>query len=240
MVALENAHKNVVAIINKNTNCFDIIKSEALKNNIKNIIEFSADEAEVIDANTFVYSGIEFKHNLIGKFNISNVVAALKVAKHYGVDLADCASDLKNFVPSKNRMQILNVGAAVVINDTYNSNPKALEEMLVYLDSVKQKTKIVVIGDMLELGQQSEFFHKQIADTINSLSLDYVYTIGQYSKCIYDNIASDNKAHFDDKKQLTDSIKAMLEKQCGNESVVLIKASRGCALDTVPRDIRDI
>ncbi len=226
----ECSKKGSVLIVNKDTNCLDIVLEKAKSNkNIEHIVAFSIDEAFNITESSFVYMGILFKHNLIGTFNVSNIIAALKVAEYYGVNLETCAKFLKNFVPAKNRMEIMTISNATVINDTYNSNPKALSEMLKYLDSRDEAIKIAVIGDMFELGDESEYYHKQIAVTINLLKINHVYTIGKQTRCIYDNLTDKEKYHFDDISVLSKHLK----KQLVQDSVVLIKASHGCRLDNL-------
>ncbi len=225
----EHASQNCIAIINNDTNCIDVLLNKANHNDIKNIITFSIDEATSIEEKSFIYKDIKFKHNLIGKFNITNIIAALKVAEYYNVCLTECAKNLENFLPSKNRMETINISNTDIINDTYNSNPKALKEMLIYLHSVDKKIKIAVIGDMLELGIHSKYHHKEIAETINALNIDYVYTIGKEAKYIHDNLKNQNKNHFDDIPTLSQYLKEKLKE----DTIVLIKASRGCRLETL-------
>lgn len=226
----EHAKKGSAVIINKNTNCLDTVLEKANANqNIENIITFSIDEASSVTANSFLYKNTLFKHNLIGVFNVSNIIAALKVAEYYGVNLETCAKFLEKFVSAKNRMEMLTISNATVINDTYNSNPKALLEMLAYLGTREEQTKIAVIGDMLELGSESGYYHKQIADRINSLSIDYVYTIGKETRHIYNNLIDKEKIHFDDIHTLCEHLRIQLN--CG--VVVLVKASHGCRLDNL-------
>ncbi len=223
----EYAKKGSALIVNKNINCFDIVLEKAKSNaNIENIVTFSVDEASCITESSFVYKGMLFKHNLIGRFNVSNIIAALKVAEHYGVGLKSCVQALEQFVSAKNRMEILTVSNATIINDTYNSNPKALTEMLEYLSSRSEKIKIAVIGDMLELGAESEYHHKQIAIATNDLNINHVYTIGQQAKHIHNSLIGKDKSHFDDIVSLCEYLKMQLE----HDTIVLIKASNGCKL----------
>ena len=152
-----NTKENTNAIINKNTNCTDILKKEALRNNIKNIIEFDINEIDKKDNNTFKYKGIIFHHNLIVDFNLNNILSALKVAELYNIDLKKCSDILMNYETKKNRMQIININNCSIINDCYNSNPTALKNMLKYLSN-----RIAIICDMLETETENSSYHKEI------------------------------------------------------------------------------
>ena len=218
-----NTRENANAVINKKTNCVDILKKEAIRNNIKNIIEVDIKEITKKDDNTFEYKDTIFKHNLIGDFNLNNILSALKAAEIYDVDLKKCADILNTYEPQKNRMQIINIKGCNVINDCYNSNPSALKNMLKFLSQRNENKKIAVIGDMLETETENSTYHKDIGHLINELkNIDVVIAVGNHSKDIY-NIVNCEKYHFYNAKSAIEKVKEFLN----NNTAMLIKASLG-------------
>ena len=218
-----NTRENANAVINKKTNCVDILKKEAIRNNIKNIIEVDIKEITKKDDNTFEYKDTIFKHNLIGDFNLNNILSALKAAEIYDVDLKKCADILNTYEPQKNRMQIINIKGCNVINDCYNSNPSALKNMLKFLSQRNENKKIAVIGDMLETETENSSYHKDIGHLINELkNIDVVIAVGNHSKDIYD-IVNCEKYHFENAKNAIEKVKEFLK----NDTAMLIKASLG-------------
>ena len=217
-----NTKKNAFAIINKNSNQVDTLIEEAKKKNL-NIIEIDIKEIIKIDNETFEYKKIIFKHNLIGDFNLSNILSALKIAEIYKADLKECSKILINYKSPKNRMQIMNINNCAIINDCYNSNPSALKNMINYLSERKEKKKIAVIGDMLETEPKSEFYHREIGDLINSLNnIDVVIACGNYSKYIYETVNCE-KYYFEKAEDSISKIKEFIKEG----SAILIKASLG-------------
>lgn len=217
-----NTKKNAFAIINKNSNQSDILIEEAKKKNL-NIIETDIKEIIKIDNETFEYKKIIFKHNLIGDFNLSNILSALKIAEIYNADLKECSKILINYKSPKNRMQIMNINNCAIINDCYNSNPSALKNMINYLSERKEKKKIAIIGDMLETEPKSEFYHREIGDLINSLNnINVVIACGNYSKYIYETVNCE-KYYFEKAENSICKIKEFIKE----DSAILIKASFG-------------
>ncbi len=96
---------------------------------------------------------------LVGAHNIYNALAALAVALERGIPPSEAAAALATLVPQDKRGQLLEIGGATVINDCYNSNPKALGVMLDVLAGVKAKRRIAVLGEMLELGPSAPDLH---------------------------------------------------------------------------------
>lgn len=218
-----HAKENAIAVINKNTNCVNILKKEAERNNIKNIIE--ADVKEIIkkDDNRFEYRGIIFRHNLIGDFNMHNILSALKTAELYNIDLEKCTDILRNYKSQKNRMQIINIKGSNIINDCYNSNPAALKNMLKFLSQRRESKKIAVIGDMLETETEESSYHKYIGDFINNLkNINTVIAVGKHSKYIY-NTVNCEKYYFEDAESSIEKVHEFLK----DDTAMLIKASLG-------------
>ena len=230
-----NTKKNAVAIINKNSNQVDTLIEEAKKKNL-NIIEIDIKEIIKIDNETFEYKKIIFKHNLIGDFNLSNILSALKIAEIYKADLKECSKILINYKSQKNRMQIMNINNCAIINDCYNSNPSALKNMINYLSERKEKKKIAVIGDMLETEPKSEFYHREIGDLINSLNnINVVIACGNYSKYIYETVNCE-KYYFEKAEDSIPKIKEFIKE----DTAILIKASFGMNFAVIIENLENL
>uniref|UniRef100_UPI00260F2FA9 UDP-N-acetylmuramoyl-tripeptide--D-alanyl-D- alanine ligase n=1 Tax=uncultured Brachyspira sp. TaxID=221953 RepID=UPI00260F2FA9 len=228
--------ENADAVINKNTNCTDILKKEAEKNNIKNIIETDIKEIIKKDDNTFEYKGIIFRHNLIGDFNLYNILSALKAAELYNADLQKCADILSSYESQKNRMQIMNIKGCNIINDCYNSNPTALKNMLKFLSQRRESKKIAVIGDMLETETENSSYHKEIGNIINELkNIDTVIAVGNLSKDIYDTINCE-KYYFEDSESSIKKVTEFLK----YDTAMLIKASLGMKFSLIIDAVKNI
>jgi UDP-N-acetylmuramoyl-tripeptide--D-alanyl-D-alanine ligase len=98
---------------------------------------------------------------LVGRHNIYNVLAAVAVGISQGIAPKQASEALSQLVPSDKRGQLVEIGGATVINDCYNSNPKALESMVDVLMGMPADRHIVVAGEMLELGPAGEELHRQ-------------------------------------------------------------------------------
>ncbi|HLK32460.1 MAG TPA: UDP-N-acetylmuramoyl-tripeptide--D-alanyl-D-alanine ligase [Terriglobales bacterium] len=98
---------------------------------------------------------------LVGGHNIPNALAAAAVALEQGIPLVEAAGALSDLAPADKRGQVIEVGGATVINDCYNSNPKALDAMVDALLALPARRRIVVAGEMLELGPTGPELHRE-------------------------------------------------------------------------------
>jgi UDP-N-acetylmuramoyl-tripeptide--D-alanyl-D-alanine ligase len=167
-----------------------------------------------------------------GKFNILNALGAISIANVMGFSISEIKEGLKTFSPPKMRMQsvILDSGA-IILNDAYNANPSSMKESISSLEqSYPNKDIILVLGDMLELGDNSAQYHREIGELINTVSsISIIYLFGDKSKYIQDGILNKETKHFDNRETLLQNLKKDLKEN----SLVLFKASRGIKLDII-------
>jgi len=231
-----NVNKNATALINKDTNLVDILESEAKRNGIENILYFSKSDISICSNTSFTYKNILFRSPLLGEFNIYNILAALKIAEFYDVPLDKCASVLTTFKSLNNRMEVFYKSDAKIISDCYNSNYKGLLGMLDSLSIDESGTKIAVIGDILELEMEGTHYHKNVAEYINKLgNIDIVFTCGNHSKDIYENIDVKEKHHFEKSSDIFKTLKSYIKK----DTTLLIKASLGVNFIKLIDEIKD-
>lgn len=129
------------------------------------------DENLFLDVNAMVderrYS---FATSLFGSYNIDNVRAAMAVGLLFEVDEHDIIDAISLFRPSNNRSQVVDTGRNIVIRDAYNANPASMNEAVASFAAIKGEKKMVILGDMLELGSESDAGHASVVRQLESVS----------------------------------------------------------------------
>lgn len=172
---------------------------------------------------------IEVSLPLLGDSNYSNYLAAVSIAMKMGLSKKDIIKQTKSLQPVKGRLVEKRFKDCTLIDDTYNANPESVRIALKVLKDFKNRSnKILVLGDMLELGEEAEAMHKNLAKGVNSSNLDEVYLIGKLSKKLLNEIKNVNiKKHFSNRDKL---IKYLGELEI-TDSVILFKGSRGMKME---------
>jgi UDP-N-acetylmuramoyl-tripeptide--D-alanyl-D-alanine ligase len=171
----------------------------------------------------------EIKSNLlassiIGKYNYSNILAAICIGNFFDVNPVLINEAIKNYIPSNNRSQILETGKNTLLLDAYNANPTSMEAAIKNFQEMKADRKIVILGDMLELGQETKSEHQNIANLIDSNMISQVYLVGPHfmdTDCGFKKFLSSN------------DLKLHLSDQQIAGATILIKGSRGMKLENV-------
>lgn len=181
-----------------------------------------------IKANPFVevqFDSLQIKTHLIGLYNANNVNAALTIGKFFEVDDAAIKAALESYIPENNRSQLLTKGSNEIILDAYNANPSSMAVAITNFLQLEKSNKIMILGDMFELGNESHKEHSALVDSLINESNVQSYFVG---KAFYDcQVAKDN-FHFYDS---FDSFSAGLEGVNFENNTILIKGSRGMALE---------
>lgn len=186
---------------------------------------------EMISADPYLKVKVEEGHliqtHLIGEYNFENVAAALCVGKSFGVDSVAAKQAIEDYAPDNMRSQVVTKGTNTIILDAYNANPSSMEVALKSLGQMKANRKVAILGDMYELEGESEAEHKKIADWLSSNTIDEALLCGELIKvaAVDDNASK----YFPTKEELI----AYLQSQPIREATILIKASRGMALEKV-------
>jgi UDP-N-acetylmuramoyl-tripeptide--D-alanyl-D-alanine ligase len=116
--------------------------------------------------------------NLLGAHNASNILAGLAVALEAGVDLDAAVAALATLTAGERRGEVLSVGGATILNDCYNSNPEALRSMIHTLAARPARRRILVAGEMLELGEHGPALHTAAGRAAAEAGLDLVAGVG--------------------------------------------------------------
>jgi len=166
---------------------------------------------------------------LLGEHSIYNALAGVAVGLQHGVTLKDAAAALSSLTAGDKRGQVLEFEGATVINDCYNSNPKALESMVRSLAQMPAQRRIVVAGEMLELGPGGEAMHRDCGQLMGNYRVDFVLGVRGLARLIVEGAASANvDAEFvaspeEAGEWLRDNIRP--------GDLVLVKGSRGVKLE---------
>ena len=171
-------------------------------------------------------SNLQLQTQLIGKYNFDNVMAAVCIGKYFGVADEKLRKSIESYSPSNNRSQILKSGTNTFILDAYNANPSSMEAALENFRSIPGNNKIVILGDMAELGEATRSEHEAIVHSLQSANLAKVILIGKEFKNADQNSGS-GFLHFENVSE----VKEWFSKQNFENSYFLLKASRVIGLE---------
>ncbi|WP_335872361.1 UDP-N-acetylmuramoyl-tripeptide--D-alanyl-D-alanine ligase [Bacillus sp. 2205SS5-2] len=184
---------------------------------------------------TNVTNEITFFLPLLGHHNVMNAVAGMLVARELGVPLSQAQPALDTVKLTGMRLETLEgVHGTTLINDAYNASPTSTSAAISLLASLNgYNKKILVLGDMLELGEEEEAFHYEIGKKIPFDEVNYVFTYGKLAEKIAEgakeNASAEKVFAFQDKDKLTEKLLSLIEVN----DVILAKASRGMKLEDV-------
>ena len=165
---------------------------------------------------------------LLGLHNVMNALAAAAAARALDISLQDIKQGLEAFRPVTRRMEVkAGINGAKIIDDSYNANPVAMQYAMDVLSKQDGK-KIMVIGDMLELGKQAESKHKILGQQAKAAGIDILLGYGDLARLAIEEFGA-NAEFFSDKTKLIAKVSAMLDQ----DTVVLIKGSNGMKLNEV-------
>ena len=169
----------------------------------------------------------------IGNQFVSNALAAASIGFACGVKLSDIAYGLKNYERAEHRMQILTLrNGALLIDDTYNNNPEAAKATLSTFQEISTgRKKIIVFGDMLELGNQERQYHRKLGKFIGEIGADLLICTGPLTKETY-KVAKLNIKIKQAKWFIhTDKVYNFLKANITSNSAILVKGSRSLKLE---------
>ena len=166
---------------------------------------------------------------LLGEHNVYNALAGVAVGLQYGVSLQEGAASLATLSAGDKRGEILYIGGATVINDCYNSNPKALDSMVRSLAKIPAKRRIVIAGEMLELGPAGEEMHRECGRRMAAAGIDLVIGVRGLAKAMVEGAQGAGvHAEF---MSTPEEAGDWLKREIKLADVVLLKASRGVRLE---------
>lgn len=161
---------------------------------------------------------------LVGEYNVSNVLAAVAIGKYFGVKEDKIKAAIENYEPTNSRSQLMQRGSNRIIMDAYNANPSSMRAAIENLMKMEGENKVVMIGGMKELGVESPEEHRKITDLLKEYVWKHVVLVGEEFKAHHGNYL-----YFD---RSEDAGKWFKEKKLEN-CLILIKGSRGTMMEKV-------
>ena len=169
----------------------------------------------------------EIQSQLIGVYNFSNIAAAISIGHYFELDFLKIKKGIESYQSKNNRSQVIKQKSNTIILDAYNANPTSMNAALDNFSLMKGDNKIVILGDMFELGDESFNEHKAVIDLVNSLNFSFTYYVGQHF--IKHKFLSESVFFFDS----TDVLKRHFQSLSISNSVILVKGSRGMSLEVL-------
>ncbi len=165
----------------------------------------------------------EIQTQLIGSYNLPNLTAAAAIGHHFGIKGENIAEALMAYTPSNNRSQLMITASNRVIMDAYNANPSSMQAALQNFIKQPWQPKAVILGEMLELGEESPREHEQIANLALSGHFDKIFFTGQGFRQAQGGMWFEN----------TQELKEYLKHHPLQSYLILVKGSRGNQLEQV-------
>lgn len=171
--------------------------------------------------------------HLMGEYNFENILCAVCVGNYFNVAAEKIIEGIESYVPSNNRSQLIQKGTNTVLMDAYNANPSSMKAALENFWLIDTPNKILVLGDMLELGEDSRKEHKHIIELIQQKGFANFILVGKEFMDAGDG-KIDNTTFEDSKK----AAKYVMKKKFTN-AYILIKGSRGIKMEKVLEALPD-
>jgi UDP-N-acetylmuramoyl-tripeptide--D-alanyl-D-alanine ligase len=172
------------------------------------------------------FENVEINSNLFGSYNYSNIMCAVAVGKYFGVENAQIKTAIENYNPTNARSQVIEKNGYELILDAYNANPTSMQHALESFAKSSDKQKIVILGDMFELGEDAEKEHQFIASLCEQLHFNQIVLVGrEFCK----TKTSDAVLKF----QTTAETQNWFIQQNFSDTVILLKGSRSMKMENI-------
>jgi UDP-N-acetylmuramoyl-tripeptide--D-alanyl-D-alanine ligase len=172
------------------------------------------------------FEDIEIDSNLFGSYNYSNIMCAIAVGKHFGVSNQQIQNAISNYHPENARSQVIEKNGYKLILDAYNANPTSMLHALESFAKSSDKKKMVILGDMFELGDDAPKEHQHIANLSEQLKFDNIILVGnEFSK----TQTSDAVLKF----KTTEAAHIWFQQQDFTGSEILLKGSRSMKMEKI-------
>ncbi|MFN2440307.1 MAG: UDP-N-acetylmuramoyl-tripeptide--D-alanyl-D-alanine ligase [Chitinophagaceae bacterium] len=166
----------------------------------------------------------KIKTNLVGNYNLPNVLAAVAVGRYFNVNDDKIKTAIENYFPSNSRSQLMQKGSNKIILDAYNANPSSMKLAIENFANAKENSKILVLGAMAELGKDSHEEHKQVIKEIARHQWEKVILVGgDFLKIDHPYLSKKN----------ADEAGQLLKEQKIKNAFLLIKGSRSTKMEKV-------
>lgn len=196
-------------------------------------ISYSKEDITNLSSNPFLsfnWKNLKIETQLYGEYNISNILAAIRIGEYFNVEKTAIKTALENYVSTNNRSQVVKLAHHTLYLDAYNANPTSMDVAIDAFSILNAPNKFLILGDMLELGNVSHEEHQKIVEKIQHLNLKALLVGNEFQSI-------KNKCHFTAVKN-TDEAILWLANQLDKFDSILIKGSRGVRLEKVSEFIQ--
>jgi UDP-N-acetylmuramoyl-tripeptide--D-alanyl-D-alanine ligase len=201
---------------------------------IPNIIEYGTESGEVVGNATLTEPFLEvvmnkpfqknIKTQLVGDYNLPNVLCAVAIGNYFNISSDKIKTAIENYTPSNSRSQMLNLGSNKIILDAYNANPTSTKAAIENFAKIQATEKIIMLGGMMELGEDSISEHETIINLIQKYQWSKVVLVGgDYKNIQQPYLFFNNSAE----------AKVWFEEQHFQDAHVLIKGSRSMQMEKI-------
>ena len=184
--------------------------------------------SEILNVNITPPGGNSFSihSRLFGDYNALNILAAACIGNYFSISNENIKQAVESYLPSNNRSQLKKSGKNLLLLDAYNANPSSMESALRYFASSSYDDKVIILGDMLELGAESENLHIHILKLIEELSFAEVYLVGP----VFTRVNTKREFLCFNDSELA---RLWFSHHILSGKTVLLKGSRGIKLETI-------
>ncbi len=243
----DSLNENETAIVNADDplvlELAESIKAKVMTYGIYNNADIKAEEIHPMGREGFKLDVRFFDKNIpmpipfLGECNIYNALAAMAASWSFGVAPDDIKRGIMNAKLLANRFEVIEYEGIVIINDSYNANPRSMKEALKVLANYKCKGRhFFIVGDMLELGDLAESAHKSLGEDVARYSIDYLVAVGELSAHVTQSAVA---AGMNKKNTATASghecAVAFIKKHSRPGDCLLVKGSRGSKMEEIIR-----
>ncbi len=181
----------------------------------------------------FEYKNQEYKLNLEGEHNIQNALAVIEAGIRLGMPSEIIAQGLEKFRPIEKRWEVEEVAGYKIINDSYNANPDSVKAALKTFLSLYTSSKVIVLGDMGELGKDEKKYHAEIGEFLDDYDFDFLITVGKLARKIKPK--NEKYKNFETNK---DAAKYIMKK-IKPDTTILLKASRSMKFEEIIEELKN-
>ena len=210
------------------------IKQNSLINNYKNTYSFGINsesnciinKSDSENSLNVSYQNKIIKSTIYGDYNFENICIAIAIGEYFEVDFKNIKQGIESYLPNNNRSQISVKNNNTIILDAYNANPTSMSLALESFKKTNYKNKMIIVGDMFELGKDSNHYHQEIINRLEKINDCIIYIVGEY---FCKTKHSDRIESFSTTKKLINN----LSKTNISNYSILIKGSRGMQLEKI-------
>ena len=211
----------------KKNNKFVFIDADNAKQlELTNTMERISLDSSISISSSQPYISLKYKNQiidtqLIGTYNLNNLKAAISIGEYYKVSEKNIIRGINNYTPTNNRSQVIEKKSNTIVMDAYNANPTSTRLALENFNEIDHKNKIVILGDMFELGEDTEHEHQNIVNLCDTLNLNRCIFVGKHY----------GKTSAEEKYLTVEYLKECITTTPLEKGYILIKGSRGMSLE---------